>query len=308
MTLTLTITNDDYTLLTSYVHRVCGIHLGTDKQYLIEQRLSPIARAHGCASFSAFARLVSCCDDARLRDQIITAITTNETSFFRDEHPFRMFREELLPTLATLASERKKKPFVRKGAKVSILSAGASTGQEAYSLSMLINDYCRYNPRLEIAPEDFSIVAADISSRALAKAVAGEYTDLEIQRGLTEAQRLQFFTRGDSVWTVKEDVRRIVAFRKANFVESFERLGGFDGIFCRNMLIYFDDPTKKRILEQFHRMLSPRGFLVLGSTENTYGLVTLFESRHMQKSVVYYKRASEQGVTRNWCAPGTPVA
>jgi chemotaxis protein methyltransferase CheR len=284
------LTQRDFDLLRAYIHKICGIALGDDKQYLVRQRLEPIAVEHGTRDFAEFARTVSCCADGPLRDRIIAAITTNETSFFRDGHPFALFRATILPTLRRAITERKTRPVGRKGAKAAILSAGASTGQEPYTLSIIINESIRHHPDNRITPADFTITAADVSSRALAQAVSGEYTSHELQRGLTDLQKSLYFDHTGDTWTVKNRIKQLVDFRKVNFIEPFTHLGGFDVIFCRNMLIYFDQSTRSRILEQFHHMLADTGFLVLGATENIYGLYDRFEPVRADGSTAYRKK------------------
>lgn len=280
----------DFNALRGYILKVCGINLGDEKKYLVTQRLTPVMRAQGCADFTEFVKLISRFSDERLRSEVISAITTNETFFFRDGHPFEMFRKILLPVMCEWAISRKQRAVVRKGSKVSILSAGSSTGQEPYTLSMIIHDHLKAGRPTSLMPEDFSITATDISSRVLAQAMAGEYTDLEIRRGLNDELREAHFTKEGGKWVVREPIRNLVEFRKVNLMEPFLHLGGYDVIFCRNVLIYFDEAAKRRILDQFHSMLADGGFLVLGATENTYGITDRFESRHAGGSVLYVKK------------------
>lgn len=284
-------TNDDFNAMRRHVRRICGIELGDDKSYLIEQRFSPMAEARGFKSMAELVHLIEGDAGGNLRDEIIQAITTNETSFFRDEHPFEAFRAILLPELIAVAEERAHRAHVRKGAKVSILSAGASTGQEAYCLSMLINDRFPFASPGGINAEDFVIHGIDIDPQVLAKAMSGEYTDAEVARGLPDNYRDRYFLRKGRMWSVNDKVRELVEFRRVNLTEMFTFLGGFDCIFCRNILIYFDLPTKIRILEQFHQMLGPNGILVLGSTESLYGLNGQFESCHAMGSIFYRKKS-----------------
>jgi chemotaxis protein methyltransferase CheR len=283
-------TKQEFDSLRLHVRKMCGIELGDDKDYLVRQRFEPLLRANG---YTSFTELINRIDDEMsgiLREEIIASITTNETFFFRDDHPFEMFRQFIMPVLALLADERKNRPDARKGSKVSILSAGASTGQEAYTLSMIINDRYPFTLMDTVSSDDFTIIGGDISHRVLSKAISGEYTDAEIGRGLDEQYRSRYMTKSNGVWIVKDRVRRIVSFRRVNFAESFMFLGGFDCIFCRNMLIYFDLPTKMDIIEQFYQMLPSGGFLILGATENLYSLNDKFESKHVNSSIVYVKK------------------
>lgn len=288
------IQENDFKVLTRYIHQICGISLSNEKKYLVEQRLESIVKSSGCQNFTEFARLVSSFPDPQLRDQIIIAITTNETSFFRDGHPFDALRNKILPSLSTKIRERKNKPYTRKGAKVSIWSAGCSTGQEPYSISMVIHEFTQMNASDGCDPADFSILATDISPRVLGRAISGEYTEFEMSRGLHDIQKAVYFDKIDNNWSVKEFIRKIVEFRTVNLVEPFGYLGGFDVIFCRNILIYFDDQTKKKILDQFHYLLAEDGFLVLGATENMYNLSIAFESEYIGNTALYKKKPTSQ--------------
>ena len=284
------LTDTEFEKISKYVHQICGIALDTHKKYLIEQRLESVAVAQNCRNFTEFAQVISCCADDALRDQIIAAITTNETSFFRDKHPFLMFRNHILPRLIATAESRASRVPMRRGAKASILSAGASTGQEPYSMAVLIHEALQFRGKGGIASDDFSILATDVSSRALAKAIAGEYNEMEIGRGLSDLQKALYFTQAGPVWSIRDEIRRMVEFRKINFMQPFSYLGAFDVIFCRNVLIYFDEESKKRILKQFHSMLPDEGVLVLGASENAYGYGAMFESHSADGSIYYLKK------------------
>lgn len=286
------LTKSDFSIIRNYVRNACGIDLSDDKDYLVHQRLESVAQSLRCANFFEFSRMLQACPDAAVLDLVVAAITTNETSFFRDEHPFEMFRSTILPELCRLVQERKSRSYNRKGAKVSILCAGASTGQEPYSLSILIHEHLQFYSPNSVEASDFSIVATDISSRVLAKAVDGEYSDMEMGRGLTDTQKNIYFTKKGTLWVVKNQIKDLVEFRRVNFVEPFIYLGGFDVIFCRNMLIYFNNETKQSILNQFYQILTNDGSLILGSTENVYTITDLFESKHVGGSVLYKKKIS----------------
>ncbi len=281
----------EFDAIRRYVLRACGLDLGDDKAYLVRQRLEPVAQDEGCRTFQELAAKLETQSDDRLRDKIIACITTNESSFFRDGAPYEFFRQHLLPRLTARVIERKNRPFARKGPQVSILSAGASTGQEPYSLAMALCESLA--GRSDVVPEDFSIVAVDISPRVLAQAISGEFKDAEAQRGLTQAQRLKHFTLKGNTWVVGDHLKRLVRFQRVNLAEPFAYLGGFDAIFCRNVLIYFNVDTRRRIFEQFHQMLPDDGILLLGSTENLYGTFDKFTSEYWQKLLYYRKPAAE---------------
>ena len=284
-----TLTEEEYKLLMKYIYSICGITLNEDKKYLIHQRLEPLAESMQC-SMSELVRKTSGASDFHLRDKIIVAITTNETFFFRDLHPFDAFRQFMLPRLSETVRQRKLRMPQRRGSKASIWSCACSTGQEPYSLSMILYEYIQFNKSQGLEFDDFSILATDISSRVLSKAMTGEYSDNEMSRGINSMYKTFYFDETNKQWSVKQFLRKIIEFRTVNLIESFSYLGSFDIIFCRNILIYFDDETKKRILEQFHSMLAPDGILLLGATENIYTLSDKFESRHVGETVLYLKK------------------
>jgi chemotaxis protein methyltransferase CheR len=291
----------EFDLLRDYIYKICGLVIADNKQYLIRQRLEPLALTIGCHNFSEFYRKItenSLPPQAknRFQEQIINAITTNETSFFRDGHPFSAFKEYILPNLNELVCDRKRRLQSRKGPKVRLWSAGSSTGQEAYSLVMLIKEYAEETDkknqlsRIPSSMEDFVILATDISTEMLARAMAGEYNDTEMKRGLNPERVNAYFKKHGNRWIVSSAIRSMVEFRQINLIRPFTMLGGFDVIFCRNVLIYFDIETKSRIIEQFSAMLSDKGFLVLGATENVYGITDRFDSVHHGETLFYQKR------------------
>ncbi|MGE4298822.1 MAG: protein-glutamate O-methyltransferase CheR [Desulfovibrionaceae bacterium] len=291
------LSRQEFEQLRVYIHKICGLYILDEKMYLVQQRLEGLVRQHACASFEAFYALLTSTPPAGVHESIIEAITTHETSFFRDRHPFDAFRDHLLPALGAGIKAAKAARNARTGRadgeqphRARIWCAGASTGQEPYSLAMLVHDYVQANCFLGVAPQDFTILATDISNDVLAKAKNGVYSDLEVVRGLQPEAKNRYFQPADKGWRIRDEIRRIVDFRKMNLVEPFGMLTGFDCIFCRNVLIYFDDPTKKQIIEQFHRKLTDNGVLVLGSAENLYALTEAFESITVGDTILYRKR------------------
>lgn len=281
---------EEFSALTSYIYKFSGLSIGNEKQYLVEQRLFRLAKTAGGGTFQGLIDKLKMNADPRLRDDVIEAMTTNETSFFRDGHPFEAFREALLPALEQMIIQRKKSAIQRRGAKVRIWSAAASTGQEAYSMAILIYEHVKANAHKGIALDDFDIVATDISSSVLAQAISGRYSDMEIARGLSVERRDKYFTKTDSGWAVSNELQSIVEFRRINITEPFTTLGGFDVIFCRNILIYFDDDTKRRIMKQMHQLLSPEGYLMLGACENVQGMGVDFESVSHKSTILHRVR------------------
>ena len=284
------ITDREFADITAYIYRICGLDINESKKYLVRQRLEPLLAAHGYASFTELSSALHGRENSHLKDQIISAITTNETSFFRDGHPFDSFRSHIVPTLAETVVKRKSQNYQRKGPKVRIWCAASSTGQEPYSLAMIFSDFVETNKHTGITLDDFSILASDISPKVLARAVTGEFSDLEVDRGMTPAGKNKYFNKLGSSWQVKPHLQQIVEFRRINLAEVFSNVGSFDIIFCRNVLIYFDDITKRKIFNQFSRMLCDRGLLVLGVTENLYGLSGDFESIRFGNSIFYQSK------------------
>jgi chemotaxis protein methyltransferase CheR len=279
----------EFDLLRRYIQDLCGITLPRDKSYLIQQRLEPVVVTAGCKGFGEFYQMLKQSPLLNIRGQIIDAITTNETSFFRDNHPFITFEKHLLPMLGQRILERKARDLSRKGPKVCIWSAGASTGQEPYSLAILIHEYALAHRGLGISKDDFRLIATDISSEMLKRATAGEYSELEVRRGMSADRITAYFEKVGTHWFVRSEIRSMVEFRQINLVKPFTMLGGFDGILCRNVLIYFDMDTKNRMLDQFYEILSDSGFLLLGSSENLYGITEKFDPVKYGETLVYTK-------------------
>lgn len=263
--------------ITGYIRDVCGITLGADKDYLVNQRLSPVIEKFGFQGFEELALRMNTTFDTHLREQVIIAITTNETSFFRDTHPYQLLEERLIPELIELIRERNQRPFSRRGSKVSIWSAACSTGQEPYSIAIKIHEYLANNYVADVDCGEFGILATDISSKVVAKAVKGCYSENDLKRGLAQSDIIRHFVHDGSEWEVRESLRKIIDFKTLNLMEPFSHLGSFDLIFCRNVLIYFDDATKLKIVNQIWEMLNVGGYLVLGAAETLFGLQNRFE-------------------------------
>ena len=287
-------TQEDYRSITKYVFDICGIVLGDDKQYLVEQRLSPVLSDLGCASFSDLASKLNLGGiNFLVREKVLNAMTTNETSFFRDEHPYVAFREKIMPDILERAKERKDRPWTRRGAKVSMWSVAASTGQEPYSMAMIIADVVNMKGMGLVFMEDFGILGTDISSKVLSKAIEGKYGPLEVARGLTQDMRNKHFVKDGEFYVINDKIRKIVEFKAFNIQDPFTQIGAFDVIFCRNILIYFSDDAKRKILSQFYQILAPNGYLLLGSAENMYNLNNDFTTERYGATTIYRKLTKE---------------
>ena len=255
---------EDYAIIRDFLERSCGIVLGEHKHYLINSRLNRIVQEEGLTSLSELARRLAKGGDVRLQDRVIDAMTTNETSWFRDGYPFEILRTLILPELADKQI---------RGAR--IWSAACSSGQEPYSISIVIEEFLRTRPG---ALPDIQVVATDISPTVLAEAEAGRFDDMTLSRGITEEMKQRYFERDGDYWRIKASVRRRVVFKKINLKQSFAGLGRFHCIFCRNVLIYFSHEVKRDILQRLAESLYPGGYLFLGSSEAVTGHGERFET------------------------------
>ena len=239
-----------------------GISLGADKQYLAESRLSPVMREHGLADFAQLVEALERRDSPSLVRDVIDAMTTNETLFFRDRTPFENFRARVLPELiASRANER----------RLRFWCAACSTGQEAYSLAMTLDQDAR-----ALRGWTLEILATDLSTAAIESARNGSYSQFEVQRGLSTSQLLRYFHRQEESWRVNEHLRARIDFRDFNLLSDYTELGTFDVIFCRNVLMYFEPEMKRAILARLSNALSEGGYLFLGASETSTEANALF--------------------------------
>ena len=251
----------DYDYLRKFLKERSGLDLSPDKQYLVESRLLPLARK---ASLSGITDLVLKIrnGDGRLATDVVEAMTTNETFFFRDRIPFDHLRDSIVPGLIQARAARK---------SLRIWSAASSTGQEPYSIAM-----CLKEMGAALAGWRIEIVATDLSREVLEKSRAGVYSQFEVQRGLPIQLLMKYFTQAGDVWQLNADVRAMVQFRQLNLLQDFSHLGTFDVIFCRNVLIYFDQDTKAVIFERMAKGLEADGALLLGAAESVVGITDAF--------------------------------
>jgi chemotaxis protein methyltransferase CheR len=261
--------------------RLCGLVIADDKEYLVHDRLEPIVRRHGWNSFEQLADRLRMARSGELADEVIEAIVTRETSFFRDPHIFEALGRELLPRL--IAGRTAARPQVR------VWSAGTSTGQEAYSLAMLAWEFSALRPNAGRPSDVFAILATDICPSAVRAGQSGQYDARETARGISSERRDRFFEPCGTKWRVREPLRHLVEFCRVNLTEPLPALGLFDLICCRNVLIYFDEATRRGICGQFHAMLADNGFLLLGAAENLYGISDQFTSIKLSDALLYRK-------------------
>jgi chemotaxis protein methyltransferase CheR len=251
---------EEFRLIRDYIEKHCGIHLTDDKVYLVETRLTTLMIEQGCKSFIELYEKSVADRTHALRDKIIEAITTNETFWFRDMHPFGILNEVLFKRLTEdILSGRR--------SRIRIWCCACSTGQEPYSIAMSFLEFIRQCPG--IRPEHLEILATDISSTVLFLGKLGRYDSLSMSRGLAEDLRNRYFeTTDNKIWTISSDIKKMVTFKKLNLQEDINHLGKKDIIFCRNILIYFSMEFKQDILRRIAALLRPDGHLFLGASES----------------------------------------
>jgi chemotaxis protein methyltransferase CheR len=267
------ISSIDFDYLRALVQQHSAVVLDGHKTYLAELYLQPIAEAAGFNSITELIAYLRHQPLSELHIQAIEAMVTNETSFFRDTYPFETLRQFVLPELI------KKRRIERS---LNIWCAACSHGQEPYSIAMLIREYYPILNNWSI-----QIIASDFSSKVLARAKKGHYNQLEIKRGLPKNFREKYFQQQESEWQIKNEIRQMVDFHQINLVHSWSSLPDLDIIFLRNVLIYFDIPTKKVLLKKAQQQLRPDGYLFLGSGETTLNLNQSFERVQFSKSICY---------------------
>lgn len=266
---------DEQAILSQYIYSLSAITLDASKGYLIESRLASLVAETGCASYSGLMQRAKSDPSRALERRIIDAITTNETLFFRDMSPFDLLRHKIVPELIDRRA--------RTGsAKIRIWSAACSTGQELYSIAILLKellgDTDRYGVRL---------LGTDISDDAVARASRGLFSPIEISRGLTDAQRTRYFTPAAGGWQIRDEIRGMASFKKLNLMADFSSLGRFDIVFCRNVAIYFAERDRVSLFGRIERALDADGYLIIGSMESLNGVGPQFESKRHLRSVYY---------------------
>jgi chemotaxis protein methyltransferase CheR len=253
-----------------------AIVLGVEKEYLIESRLLPVARNAGCASLPDLIGRLRTQPFNGLHQKVVEAMTTNETSFFRDLQPFEALKKMVLPEL--IARREKER-------KLNLWCAASSSGQEPYSVTILLREHFSILENWTLR-----FIASDLSMEMIERAQKGRYSQLEVNRGMPAALLVRYFQRQGMEWQVKDDLRRLIEFRQMNLMDSWTALSEVDIVFMRNVLIYFDVPTKIAILDKVHRVLRPNGYLFLGAAETTLNLNDRFERVQFDKAGCYRLR------------------
>ena len=256
--------SSDFQFLSTKLKELSGLSLSADKDYLLETRLQPIARKRDLADIPAYvAFLRANPGDKAAYTELTEAMTTNESMFFRDNKPFEFLKNLLLPEL-------KEKLNAKRSLKV--WNAACSNGQEAYSVAMTLKE------QADMLSWRHEIIGTDIDRQVLEKAADGVYTQFEVQRGLPIQMLLKYFKQGENnTWLVNDELKSMVKYKPLNLLDNFISMGKFDIIFCRNVLIYFDEAGKKAVLDKLYSSLEPHGYLLLGSAETVIGLTDKFK-------------------------------
>lgn len=264
------LSEQEYQLFQSYIAEKCGIALDQHKAYLVESRLAKLLIDANCDSFAELFVLLQSHSDANIESRVIDAITTNETYWFRDPGSWQIIEKSWLPQkIAEVQAGRQK--------KIRVWSAAASTGQEIYSLVILISEYLKNQQITGVSLDDFEFVATDISSNVLTIARRGHYDPITIMRGLKPELRETYFKRQGTSWLLNEAERKRVRFEAFNLQNSFLLLGKFDLVFCRNVLIYFTEALRQEVFKKTAQVLKPQGLLLIGAAEIYYAMDDYFD-------------------------------
>ncbi len=273
------ISQDEVRLIIKYIYDISGIFLNNSKVYLLETRLGDLLDRHGFSSYRELYLKAKNDKSKVLEKDIINRITTNETLFFRDSSPFELLQHKILPDLIDLrtGSSNGATPV-----NINIWSSACSTGQEVYSIAIVLKELLGTDRRYNI-----KLMGTDISDEAVAKASYGEYNRFEVERGLSPDKLKKYFILKDNTWKVRDEIRAMATFKKLNLMYPFNGLGRFDIIFCRNVAIYFSLEDRKKLFDRLARILNRDGSLVIGSTESLTGISELFEPRRYLRSIFY---------------------
>jgi chemotaxis protein methyltransferase CheR len=252
----------DFDIYSDLLKEKSGLSLTPDKSYLLESRLGPVAKSRGFDNLDAMTAALKGVPDPALITEIVEAMTTNETSFFRDMRPFDIFKETVMPYIKEARATKR---------KLRIWCAAASSGQEPYTLAILLNEM-----KAEMPGWNFEIVATDISRDVLDLAKRGLYSQFEVQRGLPITLLMKYFTQVEDKWQINDEIKSYIKYDYFNLLDPMSRLGTYDIIFCRNVLIYFDQDTKGVVLGNMSKLVENDGFLFLGGAETVIGITDKF--------------------------------
>jgi chemotaxis protein methyltransferase CheR len=273
------ITKEEHDLFCQYIQQLSGIHLDRSKAYLLETRLASMLEEEGCTSFAQLYEKARHFRGEALRQKIIDRISTNETFFFRDKRPFELLQHKIIPDLIDARRAASSGVFPTP---IRIWSAACSTGQEIYSIAIVLKELLK-----DLKGYRIRLLGTDLSDTAIACASRGEYNQFEIKRGLPEDKLEKYFTFNGNAWKISDEIRAMVTFNKVNLMTPFDGLGSFDIIFCRNVGIYFNMPDRKKLFGNISRVIEKDGYLIIGATESLMNVDPRYEPRRYLRSVFY---------------------
>jgi len=273
---------DELALWSKYVHSICGIQLDGSKGYLIETRLAPLMRETSSSNFADLYSKAKADPTNKLRKKVIDAITTQETSFFRDTTPFELIRHKILPDLI---DKRSKMSGNGHPIPIRIWSAACSTGQEVYSIGIAAKEVL-----VDLNRYDVRVLGTDISDKAVAQASYGHYSKLEMDRGMAPDKMPKYFAQEGQSWKIRDEIRALATFKTMNLLEPFVLPCRYDIVLCRNVAIYFSEQDRIHLFKSISKAMVPDGYLIIGSTESITGLCPEFEAKRYLRAVFYQLR------------------
>lgn len=273
------VTTDDIKAISKYILHISGIDLKESKAYLIETRLGDLMKEYKCSSYRELCSKAKTDSNKAIENKIIDAISTNETLFFRDIRPFEVLQHKILPDLIDRRTERSSG---RLPIPIRIWSAACSTGQEVYSIAIVLKELLS-----DLNKYDVKLLGTDISDSAIGQASYGTYNKFEIERGLSKEKLQKYFIPNGGNWKINDEIRAMVSFAKQNILKPLAGLGKLDIIFCRNVGIYFNLENRKKLFENIASILAPDGYLIIGSTESLTGICSLFEPKRYLRTIYY---------------------
>ena len=273
------ISPEEIKFLSGYIHKISGIYYDQKKSYLFESRLGPLLEEMGLSSYSQLYD--KACTDGKkiIAKKIIDAISTNETLFFRDTGPFELLQHKILPDLIDTRSPKSSNLLP---VNIRIWSAACSTGQEVYSIAIILKELLPNMKKYQI-----KLLGTDISDAAVSQASYGKYGKFEIERGLAKEKLQKYFSPNGETWKINDEIRAMAKFKKMNLMHPFANLGKFDIVVCRNVAIYFNMEDRKKLFDKIANILVPDGYLIIGATEFLTGVCPRFESKRHLRSVFY---------------------
>jgi len=274
----LKILSEEIKLITKYIHDISGIHLDESKKYLLETRLNAIAEEQGCNSYHDLYRKAKADVSKTIERKIVDAISTNETLFFRDTGPFQLLQHKIFPELIDARTSK----ISTFKTQLRIWSAASSTGQELYSVAIVLQELLG-----NLSKYSITLLGTDISDAAIAQASSGKFNKFEIERGLPQDKLTKYFTPSGQTWKINDQTRSLVKFQKFNLMQPFLGLGKFDIILCRNVAIYFTLEDRKKLFNKIADILEPDGYLLIGSTESLTGVCPRFIPKRHLRSIFY---------------------